>query len=265
MIWFLIKKSFWDYWDKMGLMILLNLMLLAAAALCIYIPMLLVQINMVIPSIILLIFFGGVFFLILGANSRLCNEVVYFRSLYFRNYFRYMKEKAKKTMYFYLVILGITFIAITAMRFYGTTSTGGSLATNLISLAAFFFIFWISLLLLFSVGFYFPLSNIMDDPFKKNVKKCFILFFDNPGSSIIVSLISLFLFVVSIFTALLLPGFSAISLLWENLMKFLMLKYDFLEENPDISRKKIPWDIILRDERETVGTRTLGDMIRPWK
>jgi hypothetical protein len=48
-------------------------------------------------------------------------------------------------------------------------------------------------------------------------------------------------------------------------MKFLMLKYDFLEENPDINRKKIPWDIILRDERETVGTRTLGDMIRPWK
>jgi hypothetical protein len=142
MIWFLIKKSFWDYWDRMGLMILMNLLLLASVALCIYIPMLLVQVNMVIPSILFLILFGGFFFLILGANSRMCNEIVYFRSLYFKNYFTYMKEKAKKTMYFYLVILGIAFIVITAMRFYGQTASSGSLATNLLSLAAFFFIFW---------------------------------------------------------------------------------------------------------------------------
>lgn len=265
MIWFLIKKSFWDYWDRMGLMILLNLFLLAAAALCIYIPMMLVQANLVVPSLIMLILFGGVFFLILGANSRMCNEIAHFRSLYFKNYFSYMKDKAKKTFFFYLVVLAIVFIVFTAMRFYGQSATGNNLTTNLISLAAFFFIFWISLLLLFSVGYYFPLSNIMDDPFKKNVKKCFILFFDNPGTSIVVSLLSLILLIISIFTALLLPGVTAVAMLWENLMKFLMLKYDFLEENPDVSRKRVPWDIILRDERDTVGTRTFGDIIRPWK
>ena len=259
MIWFLIKKSFWDYWDKMGLMILLNLMLLASVALCVYIPMMLVQANLVVPSLISLIIFGALFFLILGANSRMCNEVAYFRSIYLKNWFTYMKEKAKKTMFFYLVFLAITFIVYTALRFYGST------AGSLVYLAAFFFIFWISLLLFFSVGYYFPLSNIMDDPFRKNVKKCFILFFDNPGASIVASFLSLILFVISVMTALLLPGFSAISILWENLMKFLMLKYDFLEENPEINRRKIPWDVILRDERETVGTRTLGDMIRPWK
>ncbi len=260
MIWFLIKKSFWDYWDRMGLMLLLNLMLLAAAALCFYIPWMLVQAGLALLSLVSLVVFGGVFFLILGANSRLCSEVAYFRSLYFRNYWTFMKEKAPKTLLFYLVILALTFIVYTALSFYGS-NTGGSL----IALAAFFFIFWIAVLLLFSAGYYFPLSNIMADPFKKNVKKCFILFFDNPGVSIVVSLISLVLFAVSVATALLIPGISAIALLWENLMKFLMLKYDFLEENSDVNRKKVPWDIILREERETVGTRTLGDMIRPWK
>ena len=259
MIWFLIKKSFWDYWDKMGLMLLLNLAMLAAVALCAYIPMLLVQAGMAVLSLISLVLFGALFFLILGANSRMCNEVAYFRSIYMKNWLTFMKEKARKTLLFYLVVLAISLIVYTALRFYGST------AGSLISLAAFFFIFWIAVLLLFSVGYYFPLSNIMNDPFKKNVKKCFILFFDNPGASIAVSLLSLLLFALSVLTALILPGFSAIAILWENLMKFLMLKYDFLEENPEVSRKKIPWDVILRDERETVGTRTLGDMIRPWK
>ncbi|MBN2626537.1 MAG: hypothetical protein JXA95_07720 [Spirochaetales bacterium] len=259
MIWFLIKKSFWDYWDRMGLMLLFNLLLLGAAALCFYIPWLLVQANQPFLSVLSLIVFGALFFLVLGANSRMCSEIAYFRSLYFRNYWTFMKEKAAKTLFFYLVIVALSFIVYTALSFYG--NAGG----NLISLAAFFFIFWIAILLLFSAGYYFPLSNIMDDPFKKNLKKCFILFFDNPGASIAVSLLSLILFAVSLVSALIIPGISAIAILWENLLKFLMLKYDYLEENSEANRKKIPWDVVLRDERETIGTRTLGDMIRPWK
>jgi hypothetical protein len=43
------------------------------------------------------------------------------------------------------------------------------------------------------------------------------------------------------------------------------MKYDYLEENPRADRKHIPWETLLREERERVGKRTLKGMIFPWK
>jgi TM2 domain-containing membrane protein YozV len=259
MLGFLIKKSFWDYWDRMGLMILMNLLNGLTAALCIYPPMLLAEAGMGAFSLIFLILAGGLFFLVVGANSRMCSEVVNSKSIEVKKWFSYFKEKAKKSLFFYLLVLVLSLIIYSAMKFYGSP------AGNAIFLGAFFFVFWVTLLLLFTVGYFFPLSNVMDDSFGKNVKKCFMLFFDNPGISIFVSLISLFLFLISAVTALLAPGLTSMAILWENLMKFLMLKYDFIEENPDTNRKKIPWDVVLRDEKETLGNRGFGEILRPWK
>ncbi|MDC7223629.1 MAG: hypothetical protein PQJ60_07785 [Spirochaetales bacterium] len=259
MIGFLIKKSFWDYWDRMGLMILMNLVIMLVGGVAVYGSITLAEMGLTIPAGACLILLGALFFLILGANSRLCSEVVYYRSLYIKNWFSYFKEKAPKMIFFYLMILALSFVIITSLQFYGN-SAGGPLF-----LGAFFLTFWVTLLLIFTAGYYLPLSNIMKDPFKKNLKKCFILFFDNPGISVVVSLLSFFLFALSLVTAFLLPGISAVAVLWENLMKLLMFKYDYLEENPEADRKKIPWDVLLKEERETVGDRTLGNMLRPWK
>jgi len=44
-----------------------------------------------------------------------------------------------------------------------------------------------------------------------------------------------------------------------------LLKYDWLEAHPDANRKKIPWDELLIEEREKTGTRTLKNLIFPWK
>ena len=48
-------------------------------------------------------------------------------------------------------------------------------------------------------------------------------------------------------------------------VKLIMLKYDYLEENPDVDRKHLPWEDILFDEKEKVGPRTFRNMIFPWK
>lgn len=268
MVGFLIKKSFWDYWDRVGLMILLNLINLVVGIVggVAYVTLLTVNQGPYkdlfpwdVLAWVVLILFGGLLFLLLGANSRLCTEIVYSRSIDFRDYKTFFKEKAKKSLLFYGVVLTLTFFIATGLQFYGI------FATSMLSLVAFFFFFWVTLLLLFSVEYFFPLSNIMDDPFKKNVKKCFMLFFDNPGTSIGVSLISFFLLMMTLSLAFLLPGIPAISILWENLMKFLMLKYDYMEENPEADKKKIPWDILLRDEKEHLGHPSFRNIFQPWK
>jgi hypothetical protein len=47
--------------------------------------------------------------------------------------------------------------------------------------------------------------------------------------------------------------------------KLRLLKYDYLENDSDANRKRIPWDALLIDERERVGKRSLRGMIFPWK
>ncbi len=44
-----------------------------------------------------------------------------------------------------------------------------------------------------------------------------------------------------------------------------MFKYDYIEAHPDTDRKHLPWEELLFEEREKVGTRTLKGMIFPWK
>jgi hypothetical protein len=72
-------------------------------------------------------------------------------------------------------------------------------------------------------------------------------------------------FILSAFTAFLLPGLGSIVLLLQVATKLRIYKYDYLEENPEANRRKIPWDAILIDDKQRVGKRTLRGMIFPWK
>ena len=71
--------------------------------------------------------------------------------------------------------------------------------------------------------------------------------------------------VLSLLTATMIPGVAGISLSRMDTTKLLMLKYDFLEANPDSTKKDINWEDLLYEERQLVGPRTLKGMIFPWK
>ena len=101
--------------------------------------------------------------------------------------------------------------------------------------------------------------------FKKNIKKIFLIFFDNTFFSLGVFIGSVVILAASSFTAFMLPGVGTI-VLWVNAaLKLRLYKYDYLEAHPEANRKKIPWDALLIDEKERVGKRTLRGMIFPWK
>ena len=85
------------------------------------------------------------------------------------------------------------------------------------------------------------------------------------GFSLFFFLYDLICFVLSIVTIGLVPGMSGLQLLAQDGMKLIMMKYDWLEENPDGDRKHIPWEDILYDEKEKVGPRSFKNMIFPWK
>ena len=82
-------------------------------------------------------------------------------------------------------------------------------------------------------------------------------------------LYSAVLIIITPFLAFLAPGFSGLLLAWNNAFRLRMYKYDWMEQHPEIpiqtARKQIPWDELLAEDRETVGSRSIRNLIFPWK
>jgi hypothetical protein len=136
------------------------------------------------------------------------------------------------------------------------------------------FVFWTLVLALLSFQFFLSVRARLDTKMIKIIKKCIIIFFDNPGFAVFTLLYTIVTLVLSLILALLLPGPAGLLLFLDEALRLRLLKYDWLEANPAdpasnkrpaFSKREIPWDAILIDEREKTGTRTIRNFIFPWK
>ncbi len=90
--------------------------------------------------------------------------------------------------------------------------------------------------------------------------------FDNPFAGIFIFIYGFILFILSIPTmGLLPPGLASIGILIDTTVHMYELKYDYLENNPEADRKKIPWAELTYELNEIIGPRSLRGMIFPWK
>ena len=121
------------------------------------------------------------------------------------------------------------------------------------------------LLLLFAMQFFPALRARNPGTPKITARKCLELFFDNPLFSIMTALLNTILMAVAFFLAFMLPGPSGCLLLLDEAVRLRTMKYDYLAANPGTDRKRIPWDVLLAEEKELTGTRTLKNLIFPWK
>jgi len=136
---------------------------------------------------------------------------------------------------------------------------------GIIGLSAATFLFVISLIIILSMQFFFPVYGLLNKSFYKTIKTCFIIFFDNTFFSIVMLFGIVIIFFISVFFAYLLPGIMTI-FLWLNVgIKLRLYKYDFLEINKGSERKNIPWEELIAKDREMLGRRTLRGLIFPWK
>lgn len=253
---FLIKKAFFNFWDSMLKVILLNLGFIIILGIGVYLPYLLRS----VPVLSFITIFAAVilFNLYAGGASMYLGDVADYKSPEIRDLFKYIKEVWKSGLLLGIITCIQILLLVVAFPFY--MSLGGILGMVAVSL-----LFWASLIWWLGSQFFFPTRKRLDTSSKKIIKKCFILFFDNTGFTIMLALGTAATFVISIFTALLLPGIAGILLWHQEALKLRLYKYDYLEKNPDANRKQIPWESLLYDDREKVGHRTLKGMIFPWK
>jgi uncharacterized membrane protein YesL len=253
---FLIKKAFFDMWDNMLSTILLNLGFVLMLAVVLYTPYLL---SFSTPLSI----FGlavGIFLFnwYTGTASMIAADIADYKTPEFKSFPRYAKEIWKSSLAL-SIVTGIQ-VAVILIAFPFYASMGGILGLGALSL-----IFWITVIWQIAAQYFFPVRRRLDNETKKVFRKCFVLFFDNTLFSLALGIGTLIIFVVSSFTAFLLPGLTTV-LIWQQAgLKLRLYKYDYLEEEPEAVRKKIPWGALLIEDKERVGPRTFRGMIFPWK
>jgi uncharacterized membrane protein YesL len=257
MLLFMIKKSFFDMWDNFLAVILLNLGFIVMLTVPLLLPYALVKVSTVL-SIITLIVGVVLLFVYAGAAAMVARDIVDYKAPEFKEFVGHLRETWMGSAVLGLIYALHVFVLSVALPVYSSMG-------NLLGLAALVFLFWASVIWLFSSQFFFPIRARLDTKLPKIIRKCFIVFFDNTGFSLFSGIGAALIMIVSGFTAFLIPGFGGMLIWLQAGFKLRLLKYDYLENDSDANRKRIPWDALLIDERERVGKRSLRGMIFPWK
>ena len=254
---FYIKKAFFDGWDNFIQMVLQNI---------IYIVFFLLIVGSIVVFGDNLVFFLPVaiaimflFCLSMGGTSSVVYNWSQYKSETWRPFMKGVGRNIRHSMLFFLCIMVLFLLFFLVIPFYLSFN-------NILGTVFGVMMVWLAIFLLLVLPYYFPLMNLLpgDGPFK-TLKKCFIVAGDNLGYTILLLLHNILDIVLTVVTKGLLPGWCGLMLGGQDMMKLLMKKYDWIEENPGKNRKEMDWSEILYDEKETLGPRSLKNMIFPWK
>ncbi len=251
---FFLKKAFFDGWDNILTLGILNIGFVAIIVMFLGAPR--VAGGSAPLSIILLIACIFLFFFYSGGVSYYFSEYTMDRSRELRE----LPECIARTWRISAVLAAITSVQLLVLTvgfpFYLTM--GGILGLSAVAI-----LFWVSVIWWLIAQWVFPVTAQLDTTVKQQLKKAAILFFDNTGFSVFLGLYTLFNVLISIPLAFLVPGFSGILYSHQIALKLRIVKYDYLEEHEGANN--IPWDELLGEEDEKMGHRSVKGMIFPWK
>jgi len=256
MIGFLIKKTFFDIWDNLFKVALINLGFIISFAIPVFIPPLLKS-SPILSFITLII---GILwcFIYLSATAFSLKTVSDYGSFGFIDFFKNFPLALPSGLVTGGLVCVLFLLVTIVIPFYLSMSSIFGLLLAAV-------IFWTIVIGILALQFFLPIRTRLDTSIPKVFKKCFLIFFDNPFFCLFSFVYCFITLIISAFLALLFPGPAGLLLYLDEALRLRLLKYDFLEKNPDADRKKIPWDALLIEDREKTGTRTLRNFIFPWK
>ncbi len=258
MLGFTIKKAFFDMWDNLLGAALYNLGFVLVAAAPFLVLESLVGMGAELLSIVGWALGVLLVFVYVGGLAFVARDMTDYASVGPKAFWGYIKEAAPASLVLGGIYLAQAFITSVAVPVYASMG-------NVLGLAALVFLFWASVIWVLSSQFVLPVRARLNSHIGTVLKKSFMVFFDNTGFSLFMATGIIALAALSLPLAFLIPGPMGVLIWMQTGFKLRLMKYDYLEENPDAKRSAIPWDELLYDERERVGTRTLRGMIFPWK
>ena len=251
---FFIKKAFFDGWDNLIAIALMNIAYLAIiylgfAASMSSAPFALLAIPLLLLAISVL----------MGGSAAAVHNYSGYKGDTWAAIRHGIARNLRHSLLFALILILFVLNALFIIPFYLSYANAFGMIISVV-------LFWIEIIIVLCLPYYFPLMNHLpaDRPLK-TARKCFIIVGDNFGFTIFFLIYNAICMALSLLTMGLIPGITGMQLAAEDAVRLMMMKYDYLEENPDADRKHIPWEDILYEEKEKVGPRSLKNMIFPWK
>ena len=273
MLGFFFKKNFYDGWDNV---------------LFIFVPNLILDVFFLIGGGLFylgtkvngtagIIIWGCTVLIVITAGSILslawaesAAKIADYESAEIKPFFTSLKTCIKDGILYGIVLFAVLLVSAAGIIFYFRPVSGATLP--FIGLMAGSVFFWIMLTIISALFWYPSLRAIMHNPFKKSIKKCFIILFDNIGSCVVLGIYNFFLLIISIVMVGLAPGLGGIGLSRVNFLRILLKKYDYLEiaekeaaGKKPVFRNKIPWQELLKEDIEITGSRSIKSFFMPWK
>lgn len=260
MIGFLLRKTLYDLWDNMFRVVSLNLGFIACSAIPIFLPQLAARLF---PSTVLEMIITAIGILIctiyLSAVSLSIKTISDSGTFNYSDFLGSFKTAWRPGLVMGGFIFLLFLIFTVVLPFYLT------MEPPLLGLALSAIIFWVSIFSVLSFQFYFTVYARLGSSVRKSFRKCMLISVDNTGFSIFLFIHNVAALVLSAVFAFMFPGPVGLLIYLDEALRLRLLKYDWLEENPEANRRKIPWDALLIEEREKTGTRSLKNFIFPWK
>ena len=271
---FLFKKNFCDGWDNLFSVVVTNVMFLLSMVGIILLSSFTTQKLSVNPTdttdlvfYILqsaILFLGVFIFNIFDfAYGELAYKIANFEGIHFYDFFKKIPGVLFDAFRFSLLIVIIVFVSAYSINFYLIQQQ------TLIGIFLGALLFWLDITVALAFQWFVPIRSTFHNKFGKCLKKCFIIFMDNTGFSIIMALYNLLLLVLSILPIGFFPSVAGISISKHNAFRLRMYKYDYLEDHPELKtvkeRRKIPWEELIYEDRECLGPRKLRSFLFPWK
>ena len=257
---FFIKKNFYDGWDNMLSLIVINLVIMTVS---LGLLSLIYALQQSVPLVIaLIILFGIVISILTLASGEVASSAANFGSAHIADFFRAIPSCIADGIRFGLILSVVGTAAYVCIPFYFAQKT---LSTMFIGSM----FVWLVVFTLLSLQWFVAIRSLMHNDFKKCLKKCFIVFFDNIWFSLFTVVYNFFLLALSVFLFGLLPSVAGITLAQVNALRLRLYKYDYYEAHPELKTPKekryIPWDELLQNDKETLGPRSFKSLIFPWK
>lgn len=264
---FFLKKNFCDIWDNLLYLILTNIIPTVVVVGSYFAVVSSSSVNSYLPNLIFIIC-SAVLMAVLfawGANAR---KIADFNTPKWSLFLESLK-KCFPTGALFGALLAILLLVVRAsFMFYlgiflGKGSVVGILFAALIG--------WFFLITVMAMQWFVPLYFLQEEnTFLKNLKKAFIVYFDNAGFSFIMLVHNLLLLAMTVITFGLVPGLNGITLSCTNACRLRLYKYDWFEEHPEYlndkeKRSDIPWNELIADDKESLGERKISSFIFPWR
>jgi hypothetical protein len=259
MIGFVLRKALYDLWDNMFKIVVLNIGFIIVVLIPIFLPALAAKYFNSTGLEMALSAFGVLLCSVYIASAAVTvKSISDYSSFEFVDFLKNFKTAwpAGLVMGFFVFLL---FLAVTVIfPFYLNMESPLGVVFAAV-------VFWVTIFALLSFQFYFSVYARLGSNIKKSIRKCMIISMDNSGFAFFFLLHNLIALIISIVFVFMFPGPVGILLYLDEALRLRLLKYDWLEANPGENRRKIPWDILLIEEREKTGTRSFRNFIFPWK